>query len=118
MLGEFPMNLRLHGLRRCAAALAVTLLSFPGLLCAQQIYQEDFTQSATKLNWFAAGGACLTAGNLAAAPSNPPGNIISCTANITAYYQKQSDTDPSLVGGSTGTFPDPAGSGALRFTNG
>src|SRR5579864_1793822 len=106
MMGEFPMNLRLNGLRYCAAALAATLLLFPGLVCAQQIYQEDFTQSATQLNWFASGGACLTAGTLSAAPGNPPGNIISCTANLTAYYQKQKDKDTSLVGGSTGTFPD------------
>ena len=114
------MDLRLNGPLRYLALLAVTFLLGPDFARAQQTYTEDFTQAATKLNWFATGGTCLTAGSLAAAPTGA-GNVIGCTANLTAYYQAtrpQSDNDKALVGGFNGKFPDPAGNGALRFTNG
>jgi type IV pilus assembly protein PilY1 len=113
------MDLRLNGLTRCLALLAVTFLLGPDLARAQQTYKEDFTQSVANLQWFASGGTCLTAGTLTAPPTNPPSkNIIGCTANLTAYYSLTTLLDKALVGGSTGTFPDAAGSGALRFTNG
>lgn len=110
------MALRLKETLRLLALLA--LLVCPGLVQAQT-YQEDFTQSTLQNKWYAAGGTCLTAGTAAAAPANPPDvNIIGCVANLAAYYQLQRDKDNALVGGSNGKFPDPAGSGALRFTNG
>lgn len=112
------MDVRLNGLLRWLALLAVVLLLCPELARSQQTYTEDFTKAATQLNWFASGGSCLTAGTLTAPPANPPGNVIGCTANLTAYYQLAKDQDKALVGGSTGTFPDQPGSGALRFTNG
>jgi hypothetical protein len=113
------MDLRLNGLLRLLALLAVAFLLCPGLVRAQVTYKEDFTGSTLVNQWYSSGGTCLTAGTLTAAPTSPPTNaIIGCTANLTAYYQQQSDKDPALVGGNNGTFPDTAGSGALRVTNG
>ncbi|MEA3176914.1 MAG: type pilus assembly protein PilY1 [Gammaproteobacteria bacterium] len=112
------MDLRMNGPVRLVTLLAATFLFWAGGAQSQQTYKEDFTNAATQLSWFATGGTCLTAGTLAAAPVNPPGNIIGCTANLSAYYKLQPDQDKALVGGSNGTFPDPVGKGALRFTNG
>jgi type IV pilus assembly protein PilY1 len=113
------MELRLNGPLRLLALLAMAFLLCPGLVRAQATYAEDFTRDTLKNSWYASGGTCLTAGNLAAAPASPPTNaIIGCVANLTAYYQQQSDKDPALVGGFNGTFPDPVNNGALRFTNG
>jgi len=106
---------------------------FAGACLAQSaaptVYKEDFTGTATTNNWYFFNGACLTAGTNAT--STNPGNGPACTSMLSSYYGVQSDKDPSLVGGSLGylgsaTAPanrtkqvaDPAGSGALRFTNG
>jgi type IV pilus assembly protein PilY1 len=113
------MDLRLNGLLRLLALLAVALLACPGLVQAQAVYTENFTGATLQNAWYATGGTCLTAGTLTAAPSSPPTNaIIGCTANLAAYYKLQSSHDSALVGGNTGTFPDAVNSGALRFTNG
>ena len=92
-------------------------------------FSEDFTGTSTINNWYYFGGACLTAGASAAGAN--PGLVPSCTSLLSSYYSQQSDHDPYLVGGNSGYLgsstapsgisaqqPDPAGSGALRFTNG
>ncbi|HEY3786433.1 MAG TPA: PilC/PilY family type IV pilus protein [Steroidobacteraceae bacterium] len=71
---------------------------------AQLIIQDDFTQAHDTNSWRTFNGACLTAGD-------GTGAIPACAGLL--YYQGQ-----TLYGGNSGTLPDPAGSGALRFTNG
>jgi len=107
------------------------LLSVSGLLyaaasVAQTPVSEDFTGTATTNSWYYSGGACLTASTAAgggteftSSTAGSPGTIPGCTA-----IQSKSDAynGETLVGGVNGTItssnPDPAGSGALRFTNG
>jgi type IV pilus assembly protein PilY1 len=86
-----------------ALALALAALA-PRPAGAQQIIQDNFTGASSSFNWVSFGGACLTAGNNS-------GTIPACVG--LPYYQGQ-----SLIGGYTGTLPDPVGNGALRFTNG
>ena len=85
--------------RICAAALVALT---PAAAWAQLLIQDSFTGASTTYNWQVFTGACLTAGN-------NTGTIPACVG--LPYY-----TEP-LVGGTTGTLPDAAGSGALRFTN-
>lgn len=81
---------------------------------AQTAVSEDFTGPTTGNSWYYFNGACLTAGGASGAEptSNSVGQIPGCTAIQGSYYKE------TLVGGYNGTFPDPSGSGALRFTNG
>ena len=65
--------------------------------------QDNFTGTSATLNWATFNGACLTAGN-------GTGKIPACTG--LPYY-----SGVTLKGGQTGTLPDTAGNGALRFTN-
>jgi type IV pilus assembly protein PilY1 len=95
---------------------------------AQTSYTEDFTQKTTTNNWYFFNGACLTAGS--SAPAAQPSTVPGCSNIFTSYYKQQQDKDVALVGGTSGYLgsiipptgttitPDPAGSGALRFTNG
>ncbi|HEY4973390.1 MAG TPA: hypothetical protein VII41_07270, partial [Steroidobacteraceae bacterium] len=94
------MNAKLV-VRICATAL-VTLA--PVAAWPQLVIQDNFTGASSAFDWQTFNGACLTAGN-------NTGNIPACYR--LAYYGGE-----QLVGGSTGLLPDPAGSGALRFTNG
>jgi type IV pilus assembly protein PilY1 len=71
---------------------------------AQVSVSDDFTQANDSNNWKTYNGACLTAGD-------GTGAIPACVG--LPYYGSQ-----TLVGGNSGKLPDPAGSGALRFTNG
>jgi type IV pilus assembly protein PilY1 len=71
---------------------------------AQLIVSDNFTGASSSNNWQAFNGACLTAGT-------NTGNIPACYG--LAYYGGE-----QLVGGYSGLLPDPAGNGALRFTNG
>src|ERR1700759_3487641 len=71
---------------------------------AQVTVSDDFTQSSDSNNWKTYNGACLTAGD-------GTSSIPKCVG--LAYYQGQ-----TLYGGASGTLPDTAGNGALRFTNG
>ena len=107
------------------------LASLSGLLyaataLAQAPVSEDFTGATTVNPWYYTAGACLTARTAAgsgveftATASGTAGTIPGCTA-----IQNNSDAygGETLVGGVNGTItsavPDPAGSGALRFTNG
>ncbi|HUO79496.1 MAG TPA: PilC/PilY family type IV pilus protein [Steroidobacteraceae bacterium] len=86
---------------RTLAALAG--LGLASLAHGQQIIQDNFTGTSTSFNWTPFLGACLTAGN-------NTGTIPACVGD--PYYTE------TLVGGNTGTMPDTAPNGALRFTNG
>ncbi|HEY5102766.1 MAG TPA: hypothetical protein VII70_08280, partial [Steroidobacteraceae bacterium] len=75
-----------------------------GVTCPAGGYCEDFTGTALSRPWQSFNGACLTAGDN--------------TATIPACYGLAYYGAEPLVGGDTGTLPDGAGKGALRFTNG
>ena len=87
--------------RLCATALVALT---PAAAWAQLQIQDNFTGASSTFNWQSFFGACLTAGN-------NTGNIPACMG--LGYYGGE-----QLVGGNGGLLPDPAGSGALRFTNG
>jgi type IV pilus assembly protein PilY1 len=91
---------------KLSSAIVALALAVPAGAWAQTqlTIQDDFTQVAAQNNWVTYDGACLTAGN-------GGGSIPACVGN--AYYKGQ-----TLVGGTSGTLPDTAGNGALRFTNG
>jgi type IV pilus assembly protein PilY1 len=84
----------------------------PFALQAQSTVSEDFTSASTTNSWYFFNGACLTAGSATGVEptGGTGGRMPGCTTS--SYY-----TEP-LVGGDNGTFPDPLGKGALRFTNG
>ncbi|HEY2419467.1 MAG TPA: PilC/PilY family type IV pilus protein [Steroidobacteraceae bacterium] len=93
---------------------------------AQTTFTEDFTGTTTTNPWYYFNGACLTAGTGAGTGTQRTvaGFVPSCWNIRTSYYGAQQDNDAALVGGANGvagngmTLPDPAGQGALRFTNG
>jgi type IV pilus assembly protein PilY1 len=84
---------------------------------AQAVFSEDFTGTSTANSWYFFRGACLTASSAPVGTS--PGPLPGCVAVQSAYYFGE-----NLVGGTNGvagsaqTLPDPANTGALRFTNG
>jgi type IV pilus assembly protein PilY1 len=95
---------------------------------AQTIFSEDFTGGKTKNSWYFFNGACLTAGKSTSTAS--PGIVPGCQTVWSNYYSTAPDKDPYLFGGNSGFLgsstapssgssqtPDPAGSGALRFSN-
>ncbi len=97
------------------AALAALVLPFTA--AAQSSVAEDFTQGATTNPWYFFNGACLTAGTTTGVePTAGTGQLPGCTTIASSYYNKSSGE--VLTGGYSGSFPDPAGKGALRFTNG
>ncbi|TLZ52264.1 MAG: hypothetical protein E6K21_01065, partial [Gammaproteobacteria bacterium] len=95
--------------------LAALAFGAPLTVEAQAGVSEDFTGASTTNSWYFFNGACLTAGTSAGVePSGAAsGRMPGCTSITSSYYNNE-----SLVGGYNGTFPDPAGRGALRFTNG
>src|ERR1700689_2418455 len=101
----------------CISAMAAMLAAvLSGASSAQSIFTEDFPGATTNNKWYFFNGACLTAGSNSSTAS--PGYVPSCAAIANSYYAQQTDNDPALVGGYTGTLPDPVTHGALRFTNG
>ena len=102
----------------------VAALGAPFAAQAQTSISEDFTQTSTQNSWWFFNGACLTASTLAGQEPTVTsgvgsgGQVPGCTTIATTYYNKSSGEH--LVGGITltNTTPDPAGQGALRFTNG
>ncbi len=86
--------------------LGTALCMLPGTAHAQLVISDNFTGASSSFNWSALNGACLTAGN-------GTGSIPACVG--LAYYTSRGSV---LVGGVSGRLPDPAGSGALRLTNG
>ena len=107
-----------------AALTTILAAAAPGAVLAQVSVSEDFTQANTNNVWYFFNGACLTASTArgvepTAGPSGRlSGQIPGCTSIASSYYNKTSGE--VLTGGArgTGNFPDPSGSGALRFTNG
>ncbi len=89
--------------RRHLAALACLLGVVEGAGAVN--IQDDLTQPAASLNWIPLNGACLTAGN-------NTGSVPACVG--LPYYSGDGNR---LLGGATGTLPDTAGNGALRFTD-
>jgi type IV pilus assembly protein PilY1 len=89
-------------------------LAAPLAAQGQSPVTENFTGATTTNPWYYFNGACLTAGSAAGVePSgNSLGQIPGCTAIQSSYYKE------TLVGGYSGTLPDPPSNGALRFTNG
>jgi type IV pilus assembly protein PilY1 len=88
-----------------ALVIAAALLICGGVRAQTQLtVSDDFTQASAQNNWATFDGACLTAGD-------GTGTIPKCAG--LPYYKGQ-----MLVGGTGGTLPDTAGSGALRLTNG
>jgi len=88
-----------------AQLVTIALLLLYQVSARAVVIQDDLTQASAQLNWRALNGACLTAGD-------NTGTVPACSG--LAYYIG----DPNaLSGGATGTLPDVAGSGALRFTD-
>jgi type IV pilus assembly protein PilY1 len=94
---------------------------------AQTTVSEDFTGTSTTNSWWYFNGACLTAGSAQAAGSEPsgatPGHLPGCAAigpggGGPLYYNEPLVGGVNGVNTNTQTLPDPAGQGALRFTNG
>ncbi|HTT43985.1 MAG TPA: PilC/PilY family type IV pilus protein [Steroidobacteraceae bacterium] len=97
--------------------LALAALVLPLAAQAQSSVAEDFTKGSTTNPWYFFNGACLTAGSATGVePLSGTGQVPGCTTIASSYYNKT--TGEVLVGGYNGTFPDPSGNGALRFTNG
>ena len=78
--------------------------------------QEDFTGATTTNSWYFYNGACLTASSTAPAIAPGPGSPPGCKQSN--YYNEHLVGGYNGVSGSSETLPDPAGFGALRFTNG
>jgi len=108
---------------------AWAMLCVSGESRAQATYSEDFTGTSTNNSWYFFNGACLTAGT--STVTSGPGTVPGCTTVLSSYYANQSNADAAMVGGFLGYLgsatapasraqqvPDPAGNGALRFTNG
>jgi type IV pilus assembly protein PilY1 len=93
-----------HSVARSAFVAGTFALALSFQVSAQVLVQDDFTLANDTNSWKTFNGACLTAGD-------GTGSIPKCVG--LPYYGGQ-----ALVGGNSGTLPDPAGSGALRFTNG
>jgi len=104
-----------------AAAAVVAIVAMPA--GAQSVtVKEDFTGASTTNTWLSFNGACLTAGS-GTDQSHLPG----CLTNN--YYGGQlqyggangylgTSTGATVPGGASSQAVDPAGSGALRLTNG
>ena len=86
--------------------LASAILAIPWAAAQTLVIQDNFTGASATQNWDARTGACLTAGTDTVGPNKIP----ACVG--LPYY-----SGVTLNGGQTGTLPDTAGNGALRFTN-
>jgi type IV pilus assembly protein PilY1 len=108
------------GKRSFAFLLAVAAAGVPLVVAAQALISEDFTGTATNNSWFFFNGACLTAGNQAGIEpvAGTGGQMPGCASIAGSYYNEPLVGGQNGVAGSTQTLPDPAGQGALRFTNG
>jgi len=106
---------------------AIVALAAPLAARAQTTVSEDFSGTSTNNSWWYFNGACLTAADQTAKGSEPTGNkggqLPGCVAigqggNGPLYYNEPLVGGVNGVGTNTQTLPDPAGQGALRFTNG
>ncbi len=85
-------------------ALGLLLVAVVTQASGQVIVEDALTGASSTYSWQAMFGACLTAGN-------GTGSIPACVG--LPYYSAS-----PLIGGASGSLPDPAGQGALRLTNG
>ena len=113
-------------------AVVTVLATAPLRLAQAQSVTEDFTGTSTTNSWYFFNAACLTAGTAAGVQPSPPGGAGTppgCTAIQSLAKPGPGSTvggygGEALVGGFAGvagnvnSLPDPAGNGALRFTNG
>ena len=106
---------------------AIAALAAPLGAQAQMTISEDFTGTSTNNSWWYFNGACLTAGSGQAAGAEPSGasagQLPGCAAigqggQGPLYYNEPLVGGANGVAGNAQTLPDPAGQGALRFTNG
>ena len=104
------------------AAVAAVVLP---LAAPAQTVSEDFTGTSTTNSWYFFNGACLTAGTaVGVEPSGASGGQMPGCVAIgqggagPLYYNEPLVGGYNGVAGSTQTLKDPAGHGALRFTNG
>lgn len=74
------------------------------------VISDDFRQAISSQQWNVFDGACLTAGSMNQATAATAIKVPQCVGD--SYYN-----GVTLNGGQTGTLPDAAGQGALRFTN-
>jgi len=107
------------------ALAAVAALVLPLAAPAQTTVSEDFTGASTTNSWYFFNGACLTAGTaVGAEPSGTSGGQMpGCVAigvggSGPLYYNEALVGGYNGVAGNSQTLKDPAGHGALRFTNG
>ena len=99
--------------RQITPLIALLALAAPWVAHGQVSVSEDFTGASTNNPWFFFNGACLTASSASGVePSGGAGQVPGCVSIKSSYYNE------TLVGGFNGSFPDPVGNGALRFTNG
>ena len=104
--------------------LAVVALTASLAVRAQTPVTEDFTGTTTTNQWWFFNGACLTAGSSVGAEPNSgtflmPGCVaIGQGGAGPLYYNEPLVGGVSGVASNTQSLPDPAGQGALRFTNG
>jgi len=108
-------------------ALVALALAASSAARAQTTVSEDFTGTSTTNSWWYFNGACLTAGSALADGSEPKpskaGQLPGCVAigqggSGPLYYNEPLVGGVNGVNTNTQTLPDPAGQGALRFTNG
>jgi type IV pilus assembly protein PilY1 len=105
-------------MKRLAAFCALLVgLGSPLASLAQSSVSEDFTGTGTSNSWYFFNGACLTAGPSSSVAVSP-GQITSCLSIKSSYYNENLVGGANGVSGNSMQLPDPAGSGALRFTNG
>jgi type IV pilus assembly protein PilY1 len=87
--------------------LVSAIFSVPWAAATQPlVIKDNFTGGTATMSWDARTGACLTAGTDSVGLNKIP----ACVG--LPYY-----SGVTLGGGQTGTLPDTAGNGALRFTN-
>ena len=86
------------------AALGLLLSAIAAQAGGQVIVEDALTGASSTYAWTALKGACLTAGD-------GTGSVPKCVG--LPYYASS-----PLIGGVSGTLPDPVGQGALRLTNG
>jgi type IV pilus assembly protein PilY1 len=105
--------------RFITAVIALAALMLPLAASAQTTVSEDFTGTSTTNSWYFFNGACLTAGSAAGVePSTSGGgHLPGCSAD-SYYTQTLVGGYNGVAGNTTAQLPDPAGHGALRFTNG
>ena len=110
----------MRGKHSLAILALLATVAAPLAVRAQSLISEDFTGTATSSSWYFFNGACLTAGSQSGIEPSAgvPGRVPGCTTLVSSYYREPLVGGQNGVAGAVQTLPDPAGQGALRFTNG